>query len=75
VDGKIVVMLTDGVLDVMGEEPNPVLFGKERFLKTLSLWHSHDPQRIINNVEVALENHRGTQPLRDDMTLLAFQLD
>lgn len=75
VDGKIVVMLTDGILDVMGEEPNPVLFGKERFLKTLSLWHSHDPQRIINNVEVALENHRGTQPLRDDMTLLAFQLD
>ena len=57
------------------EEPTPVLFGKDRFLKTLSLWNDHDPGRIINNVQVALDNHRGTQPLRDDMTLVAFRLN
>jgi len=41
----------------------------------LSLWNDHDPGRIINNVQVALDNHRGTQPLRDDMTLVAFRLN
>jgi len=75
IEDQIVVMLSDGILDVMGEEPTPVLFGKDRFLKTLSLWNDHDPGRIINNVQVALDNHRGTQPLRDDMTLVAFRLN
>ena len=72
---QIVVMLTDGVMDVMGEEPNPVLFGKDRLLNILSLWNDNDPGRIINNVQVALENHRGTQPFRDDMTMVAFRLN
>ena len=71
----IVVMLTDGIVDVMGEEPVSVLFGKDRLLKILSMWNDHDPSRIINNVQVALDNHRGTQPLRDDMTLVAFRLN
>jgi len=70
---QIVVMLTDGILDVMGEESAPVLFGKDRLLKILSMWNDHDPSRIINNVQVALDNHRDTQPLRDDMTLVVFR--
>lgn len=72
---QIVVMLTDGIMDVMSEEPNLTLFGKDKFLNILSLWNNQDPDRIINNVQVALDNHRGTQPFRDDMTLVAFRLN
>ena len=72
---QIVVMLTDGILDVMSEEPNLVLFGKERLLNILTLWNDQDPDRIINNVQIALDNHRGTQPFRDDMTMVAFRLN
>jgi serine phosphatase RsbU (regulator of sigma subunit) len=72
---QIVVMLTDGILDVMSEEPNLFLFGKDRLLNILSLWNDQDPERIINNVEIALDNHRGTQLFRDDMTMVAFRLN
>jgi serine phosphatase RsbU (regulator of sigma subunit) len=72
---QIVVMLTDGIMDVMSEEPNLTLFGKDKLLNILSLWNDQDPDRIINNVQVALDNHRGTQPFRDDMTLVAFRLN
>jgi serine phosphatase RsbU (regulator of sigma subunit) len=72
---QIVVMLTDGIMDVMSEEPNLTLFGKDKLLNILSLWNNQDPDRIINNVQVALDNHRGTQPFRDDMTLVAFRLN
>ena len=68
-------MLTDGILDVMSEEPNLVLFGKERLLNILTLWNDQDPDRIINNVQIALDNHRGTQTFRDDMTMVAFKLN
>ena len=71
----IVVMLTDGIMDVMSEEPTHVLFGKDRLLNILSMWNDYDPSRIINNVQIALDNHRGTQPFRDDMTLVAFRLN
>ena len=72
---QIVVMLTDGIMDVMSEEPNLILFGKDKLLNILSLWNDQDPARIINNVQVALDNHRGTQPFRDDMTMVAFRLN
>ena len=72
---QILVMLTDGILGVMSEEPNLFLFGKDRLLNILSLWNDQDPERIINNVEIALDNHRGTQPFRDDMTMVAFRLN
>ncbi|MDC0077460.1 SpoIIE family protein phosphatase [Deltaproteobacteria bacterium] len=72
---QILVMFTDGILDVMSEEPNLFLFGKDRLLNILSLWNDQDPERIINNVGIALDNHRGTQPFRDDMTMVAFRLN
>lgn len=71
----IVVMLTDGIMDVMSEEPTRVLFGKDRLLNILSMWNDYKPSLIVNNVQVALDNHRGTQSFLDDMTLLAFRLN
>ena len=68
-------MYTDGITDVMSEAPSSLLFGKEKFFEALSLWHGDNPQKIIKNIEIALENHRNTAPYRDDMTLLVSKFD
>ena len=74
-EDRILVMYTDGITDVMSEAPSSLLFGKEKFFDALSLWHGDNPQKIIKNIEIALENHRNIEPYRDDMTLLVSKFN
>jgi len=73
-DDGIIIMYTDGITDVMSEPPQSMLFGKERLLDTLKMWHGNNPDKIVKNVEVSLENHRNTEPIRDDMSMVVIKM-
>ena len=74
VDDQIFVMYTDGITDVMNEGENPKLFGKHQLTKSLQIWSDHSPQKVANNISIAIENYRGTEPLKDDQTMLIFRV-
>lgn len=69
------VMLTDGVTDVMNELPRPIAFGRKRLMRLLEGLDTSDPQLVISRVMEAIDHYKGSTPLRDDLTLLAFYLD
>ena len=74
VQDQIFVMYTDGITDVMNEGENPKLFGKHQLTKSLQIWSDHSPQKVANNISIAIENYRGTEPLKDDQTMLIFRV-
>ncbi len=69
------VMLTDGVTDVMNEQPMPIAFGRKRLMRLLEQQDTSDPKLVISQVMNAIDQYKGTTPLRDDLTLLAFYID
>ena len=71
----VFVMLTDGVTDVMNELPRPIAFGRKRLMRLLEDLDTSDPQLVISRVMEAIDHYKGSTPLRDDLTLLAFYLD
>ena len=74
VQDQIFVMYTDGITDVMNEGENPKLFGKHQLTKSLQIWSDHSPKKVANNISIAIENYRGTEPLKDDQTMLIFRV-
>ena len=70
--GAIFYLYTDGVIDHMGG-PSQRLFGRRRLQETLTgLAHlplEQQKERLFS----ALDDWRGTQPWRDDMTFIAFR--
>ena len=70
--GMSFYLLTDGVPDNMGGKPRRLL-GRKR-LATLMLANHHRPMtEQILAIQEALEAYRGTEPRRDDTTLLGFR--
>lgn len=68
------VMLTDGITDVMSPEEKPIAFGRRRILKILRESPDKTPSTIVKNIMSSVDLYRGNEPLRDDLTLLAFSL-
>ena len=69
------VMLTDGITDVMSPEERPIAFGRRRVLKILRESVNTSPGSIVSNIMTSVDLYRGGEPLRDDLTLLAFSMN
>ena len=69
------VMLTDGITDVMSPEERPIAFGRRRVLKILRESVNTSPGNIVSNIMTSVDLYRGGEPLRDDLTLLAFSMN
>ncbi len=54
VDDQIFVMYTDGITDVMNEGESK-LFGKHQLTKSLQIWSDHSPQKVANNISIAID--------------------
>ncbi|MGM0553661.1 MAG: SpoIIE family protein phosphatase [Pseudomonadota bacterium] len=65
-------LITDGAHDHVGGKP-PRLFGRRRLRKVLADKSEEDLAGKIDAVVRALEDYRGGEPRRDDMTLVAFR--
>ena len=68
------VMLTDGITDVMSTDERPIAFGRRRVLKVLRDSKDTTPQSIVKEIISSVDLYRGGEPLRDDLTLMAFSL-
>ena len=68
-------MLTDGITDVMSPEERPIAFGRRRVLKILRESVNTSPGNIVSNIMTSVDLYRGGEPLRDDLTLLAFSMN
>ncbi|OUU35405.1 MAG: hypothetical protein CBC09_09150 [Cellvibrionales bacterium TMED49] len=69
------VMLTDGVTDVMNEQPRPTAFGRKRLMRLLQTLETSEPKLVVSKVMDAIDQYKGSTALRDDLTLLAFYID
>ncbi len=70
--GMSFYMLTDGIPDHMGQETRRLL-GKKR-LGGIILENQHLSMiEQMQKIEAALDNYRGNEPRRDDMTLIGFK--
>ena len=67
-------MLTDGITDVMSTDERPIAFGRRRVLKVLRDSKDTTPQSIVKEIISSVDLYRGGEPLRDDLTLMAFSL-
>ncbi|WP_018862332.1 MULTISPECIES: PP2C family protein-serine/threonine phosphatase [unclassified Thioalkalivibrio] len=65
-------LITDGAHDHVGGEP-PRLFGRRRLRQVLAEKSPRDLSAKIDSVVRVLEDYRGGEPRRDDMTLVAFR--
>ena len=68
-------MLTDGITDVMSPEERPIAFGRRRVLKILRESVNASPGNIVSKIMTSVDLYRGGEPLRDDLTLLAFSMN
>jgi serine phosphatase RsbU (regulator of sigma subunit) len=69
------VMLTDGITDVMSPEERPIAFGRRRVLKLLQQATDRSPRYIVEKIMNSVDLYRGGAPFRDDLTLLAFSFN
>jgi sigma-B regulation protein RsbU (phosphoserine phosphatase) len=69
--GSSLVLYTDGVIDAQDAEGNR--FGIEGLANALYGRYEH-AQAIIDAIIDAVDDFRGEQPLPDDLTLVAVQL-
>ena len=68
-------MLTDGITDVMSPDERPIAFGRRRVLRILRDSTNATPSNIVKEIISSVDLYRGNEPLRDDLTLLAFSLE
>ncbi|MBQ9104590.1 MAG: SpoIIE family protein phosphatase [Mailhella sp.] len=69
--GETCLLYTDGVSEAMDEAH--ALFTEERIATVLDGLRDVPPQGIIEGVLKAVEQHRGTAPQSDDITMLCFK--
>ena len=65
------VLYTDGVLDT--ESPDGNRFGLERLRGSIR-GRSDSARSLVHRAVAAIESFRGGQPVTDDLTLVAIQL-
>ena len=59
----------------MSPEERPIAFGRRRVLKILRESVNTSPGNIVSNIMTSVDLYRGGEPLRDDLTLLAFSMN
>lgn len=69
--GMSFYLLTDGAPDHMGGEP-PRLLGRKRLARIIKPLLGQPMARQLAQIERQLEEYRGREPRRDDMTLVGF---
>ncbi|TDV26829.1 serine phosphatase RsbU (regulator of sigma subunit) [Paraburkholderia caballeronis] len=67
--GSLLFISTDGLVDQIGG-PKRIAFGKRRALDLILAHRNETPSTICENLRQALADWQGTQPRRDDVTLL-----
>ncbi|MFN4262420.1 MAG: SpoIIE family protein phosphatase [Thioalkalivibrionaceae bacterium] len=70
--GMVFYIVTDGAHDHVGGQP-PQLFGRARLREVIEETQVLPLAQQLGAVLSRLEDHRGNQPVRDDMTLLSFR--
>lgn len=68
------VMLTDGVTDVMNDMPQPTAFGRRRLKSLIENLNTSDSETLAGHIVEAINGHKGTSVLRDDLTLMVFYI-
>ncbi len=66
--GDMLVVFSDGVTDVVNIQDEP--FGEDRFLEILQTNRRLPAAKLIEAVKESLEEHAGSQPPFDDVTLV-----
>jgi serine phosphatase RsbU (regulator of sigma subunit) len=69
--GAAFYLFTDGVPDHIGGDPK-LLLGRRRLAQIITRHQHLPPAEQLAAVKQALEDYRGGQPRRDDMTLIRF---
>jgi sigma-B regulation protein RsbU (phosphoserine phosphatase) len=69
--GDVVVMFTDGVSEAMNAEEED--FTEERLEQVLKKIRTLSPSEIIEQTQLALEEHTQGTPQSDDITMLVFR--
>ncbi len=70
-EGELCLLYTDGVSEAMDEAR--ALFTEERIAAVLGSLRGASPQEVIQGVLAAVEQHRGSAPQSDDITMLCFK--
>jgi sigma-B regulation protein RsbU (phosphoserine phosphatase) len=71
-EGDVLALYSDGLTEannLQGEE-----FGEERLLRTLQALYHGSAAEVCSHVLTEMKSFTGTQPPRDDLTLLIFRL-
>ena len=68
-------MLTDGITDVMNAEAKTHRFWEETVLRILRESVNITPKNLVDNIMTSVDLYREGEPLRDDLTLLAFSIN
>jgi serine phosphatase RsbU (regulator of sigma subunit) len=69
--GMAFYLLTDGVPDHMGGQPRRLL-GRRRLSRMLLEGHDRPMAAQLEEIRAALDDYRGPEPRRDDMTLIGL---
>ena len=68
--GNALVLYTDGVTETFSPSGEP--FGEARLQEALGCAASCRPNLLLSSLDAALNTFRATQPLSDDITLIAL---
>lgn len=69
--GMSFYLLTDGIPDHMGGRPKRLL-GRRRLMNIIHSGQGQPMAEQLSHIQTALEEYRGPEPRRDDMTLIGF---
>lgn len=70
VAGSGILLYTDGVTDA--ENPAHEFYTKERLLRAVRKNHESHPREFIENILIDIQNHRKSQELTDDLSMLTI---
>ena len=69
-DGDRVLLFSDGATETRSSDGE--LFGRERLTANFSKCSEVEPQAALTRIQELLDTHRESQPLSDDLTLVAL---
>lgn len=70
--GDRIFLYTDGVLECSNSDGEE--FGEERLLGILENWSASEPAEVKRAVVESLTEHRGTNPVEDDVTFMVVEV-
>jgi phosphoserine phosphatase RsbU/P len=70
--GDLVLQYTDGITEMMNARNEP--FGHERLYHIVEEHGRHEAEYVLWRIEKALEEFRGKEARRDDVTMIALKV-